>query len=478
MHAAWSIGAGGVFNEASLLAIPDAIHLGWHKRSDEPIPESEPVAPEAPPHWHTHRGACAKSTEASSDGPDFGVFLDCSTRALIAPVLSAPASRVPPGTYRLTWTDSEPQGTFSLIESTRADFSDPREIYHGGATEYIALNQREGLYYYRVFAHVGDDRSDGSNAVAILVRGDDWVQNHPTPEVNEVLELQWLAVHRAALRLAAASGDLFAALAMPRHFRTEQAIRYAQRLRTVETAGPAGLTGAGGLGFTEARALSYGALYFPWLQSGVRATDRRDEPAATSFPAAPRVVPPDGIALGVLAARATNRGAWLAPANEPMRDVVAVTPTVAAADWQPLLDAQINLVRADPRGFLALSADTLAREIELRPINVRRLLTLLRRLALRRGNSYVFEPSGPVLRRAVQRGFELLLTDLFRRGAFAGAVAEQSFRVVTDDTVNTPRDADAGRFVVELRVAPSVPMRFIAVVLAQSGPRLAVSEEL
>ena len=60
---------------------------------------------------------------------------------------------------------------------------------------------------------------------------------------------------------------------------------------------------------------------------------------------------PDGIALGVLAARATNRGAWLAPANEPMRDVVAVTPTVAAADWQPLLDAQINLVRADPRGF-------------------------------------------------------------------------------------------------------------------------------
>ena len=90
----------------------------------------------------------------------------------------------------------------------------------------------------------------------------------------------------------------------------------------------------------------------------------------------------------------------------------------------------------------------------------------------------MFEPSGPVLRRAVQRGFELLLTDLFRRGAFAGAVAEQSFRVVTDDTVNTPRDADAGRFVVELRVAPSVPMRFIAVVLAQSGPRLAVSEEL
>jgi phage tail sheath protein FI len=190
------------------------------------------------------------------------------------------------------------------------------------------------------------------------------------------------------------------------------------------------------------------------------------------------VVPPDGVALGVLAGRASSRGAWIAPANEPFKDVVAVTPGVPPADWPALLDAQINLVRQDPRGFMTLSADTLAREIELRPINVRRLLTLLRRLALRRGISYVFEPNGPVLRRAVERGFETILTDLFRRGAFAGAVPEQSFRVVTDDTINTAADAEAGRFLVELRVAPALPMRFIAVQLTQSGERLTVTEEL
>jgi phage tail sheath protein FI len=90
----------------------------------------------------------------------------------------------------------------------------------------------------------------------------------------------------------------------------------------------------------------------------------------------------------------------------------------------------------------------------------------------------VFEPLGPTLRRAVQRGFELLLTDMFRRGAFAGASVAQSFRVVTDNTVNTPRDAAAGRFIVELRVAPSVPLSFLTVRLAQSGSRLTVSEEL
>jgi phage tail sheath protein FI len=157
---------------------------------------------------------------------------------------------------------------------------------------------------------------------------------------------------------------------------------------------------------------------------------------------------------------------------------VALSPMIDAADWQALQDAQVNLLRADPRGFLALSADTLSTDEEVRPINVRRLLTLLRRLALRRGTSYVFEPNGPQLRRAVERGFGILLTDLFRRGAFAGDTPEQSFRVVADDTLNTPREAEAGRFLVELHVAPSVPMRFITVRLAQDGPRLAVIEEL
>lgn len=476
LHAAWSLGAGGLFNEGSLLAIPDAIHLGWQKRPPVTIAPPEPQVHADPPYWHTHRGACAAAGDVRSDGPDFGVFLDCSTRALTAPLLEGPDVPVPPGVYRLSWTDSEPTGAYVLTESTQADLSDAREIDVADGTEYIALNQREGVYYYQVFARVGDERSDGSNVIAVAVRLDMWVQQQPTSTVAAALEWEWLAIHRAALRMAAASGDLFAALAMPRHFRTEQALRYTQRLREVRQ--PPGLADVDAFGFTEASALSYGALYFPWLQSDVKAVNPGSDRPGPSPLRSPRVVPPDGVALGVLAGRASSRGAWIAPANEPFKDVVAVTPGVPPADWHALLDAQINLVRQDPRGFMTLSADTLAREIELRPINVRRLLTLLRRLALRRGISYVFEPNGPVLRRAVERGFDAILTDLFRRGAFAGAVPEQSFRVVTDDTINTAADADAGRFLVELRVAPALPMRFIAVQLAQSGERLTVTEEL
>ncbi len=475
LHAVLGIGAGGLFNEASLLAIPDAIHLGWQLRIDPPMDPSEPVPGDAPDHWGTHRGPCASQTPAPDEGPDFGVFIDCGTRLLAAPVLMGPIAPVPPGPYRLSWTNSEPGATYSLIEAQAADFSDAREVYRGLATEHTVFADREGIYRYQVFAWVGDDRSAGSNAVTVRVRQNEWVQaNEDTAALDR--EDGWLAVQRAALRMALASGDLFVALAMPRHFRTPQALRYAARLRAVLQ--PPSVGDAGAFGFDEARALSHGALYFPWAQSDVREVLPDSDPVARNALRTPRVVPPDGVAMGVLASRATLRGAWIAPANQAMKDVVALAPPVRAADRQALQDAQINLLRADPRGFFTLSADTLSLDVDLRPINVRRLLILLRRLALRRGMAYVFEPNGAELRRSVQRSFNALMTDLFRRGAFAGATPSQSFRVVTDDTLNTPQDRDAGRFIVELHVAPALPMRFIAVRLAQTGERLSVVEEL
>lgn len=507
VHGALAIGCGGLFNEASLLAVPDAVHLGWERRkvpdADEPAPDPLP----RPPHWSRHRGPCAQPRapreEAKDDDgcappcatdwselccpdtpapatapaagaggfePDFGVFLDCTTRRLAAPTLFGPDTPVSPDGYRLNWTDSEPGASYVLREAQRADFSDAREAQRGPALEYFVAAQREGIYYYQVTAEIGGEISDGSNPIAVVVRADDWVAL-PAAGFAASGEARLLRLQRAVLRLAAASGELFVALALPRHYRAPEALRHAQRLRAVQALGA---SDPGAFSFAEERALSYGALYHPWVASSTYVPS----PGAPGRSGGLRIVPPDGLAIGVLAARASARGAWIAPANDALKDVVALTPVIYAADWQALQDVQVNIVRDDPRGFLTLSADTLANGTELRPINVRRLLILLRRLALRRGMSYVFEPNGPQLQRAVQRSFTQLLGDLFRRGAFAGATAAQSFRVVTDDTINTLRDADAGRFIVELRVAPSVPMRFLSVLLAQSGERLTVAEEL
>jgi phage tail sheath protein FI len=275
-----------------------------------------------------------------------------------------------------------------------------------------------------------------------------------------------LAVQRAVLRLCAARGDLLAILSLPAHYNAEQAIAHVETLKAPNA--PALATGASvllPLGLGEASAFSYAALYHPWVIG-------QHETPPGDF----RAIPPDGVACGVLAQRALARGAWVAPANEVLGGVVALTPPVARQRWLDLQTSQINLLRQEPQGFVALSADTLSADEDLRPINVRRLLILLRRLALRLGATYVFEPNDDAFRRLVQRGFEALLDTMFERGAFAGATPATAFQVVTSQTLNTPRSVDQGRFIVELRVRPSLPMTFLTVRLVQSGDHLVITE--
>ena len=257
-------------------------------------------------------------------------------------------------------------------------------------------------------------------------------------------------IQRALLRMCAAKGELFAVLSLPAHFREREAIAHAARLGPVRA---------------ETAPATYGALYHPWP------VDRREDGVYYAFP-------PDGPVMGVLAARAFDRGAWIAPANEVMKDFVALAPAIRMEWWPALLDAQVNVLRQDPRGFLLMSEDTLAgaADADLRPICVRRLLILLRRLALRRGANYVFEPHDDTLRRTVHRAFHATLSDLFARGAFAGRTPELSFQVITDDTINTPQSTELGRFFVDIKVAPSLPMTFLTVRLRQVGERLTASE--
>jgi phage tail sheath protein FI len=123
---------------------------------------------------------------------------------------------------------------------------------------------------------------------------------------------------------------------------------------------------------------------------------------------------------------------------------------------------------------MTLDSDTLSDD--LRQINVRRLLSLLRRLAAKHGAEYVFEPNSERFRRQVQRGFSALLDLMFARGAFAGDTPATSYQVVVSETVNNFQSVEQGRFVVELRVAPSLPLKFVTVRLVQAGGRADVSE--
>jgi hypothetical protein len=426
--------------EATIVAVPDAVHRPWSTGNPAPMPP--PI--DAPP----------------QPGPPGGVFQDCGLRALTAPVLTATAPD-PTGTFTLSWTAAT--GTQSLLqEATTPDYSDAVTIASQPAdrSTYTIYGRPPGDYYYRVSAILGSQTSDWSKGVGVRVApAGIWQVDAVDSYTPDAL----LAVQRALLRMCAARGDLFAVLSLPEHDREDAAIAHAAELQSA--AGSS--VKAGGalvlpLSAGEARALSFGALYHPWSIA-------MDDTATGG----PRWSPPDGFACGILALRTATRGAWVAPANQPWTGPVDLSPTIARGRLLDLQDARVNIVRQEPHGFVTLAADTLSTDDDLRPINVRRLLILLRRLALRLGATYVFEPNDASFRRTVRRGFESVLEVLFLRGAFAGDTRNASFQVVV---TTTPQDVDAGRFVVELRVAPSLPLTFMTVRLIQTGDRGLVAE--
>jgi phage tail sheath protein FI len=94
---------------------------------------------------------------------------------------------------------------------------------------------------------------------------------------------------------------------------------------------------------------------------------------------------------------------------------------------------------------------------------------VLHRAAVRHGAVYAFEPNSDRFRRTVQRSFEGLLARMLERGAFAGASADEAYRVNTGSPPNTRQSVDAGRLIVEIKVAPSRPLTFLTVRLVRTG---------
>jgi phage tail sheath protein FI len=277
--------------------------------------------------------------------------------------------------------------------------------------------------------------------------------------VTEFTDDTLLELHRALIRLCAARSDLVAVLSLPAHWREEESLAYTAALK----GGTRVTNEILPLGAGESRAFSYAALYHPWI------LERAPDSVATRRP-------PDGTVVGAIARRALTRGAWIAPANDPFTGVLGLVPALTPARHLELLLAQVNLLRSEPHGVVTLSADTLSDDPELRPLNIRRLLILLRRAALRLGQTYVFEPNDATLQRIVRGAFESLLQRLFMRGAFAGATAEASYRVVLEEPLNNPRTNDRGAFFVELRVAPANPLSFLTLRLVQLGERATAIE--
>ena len=439
IHAALEI------EEATIIAAPDAVQRGWFQTGEDALASPPQSSPLQHPEWW-HFADCNQKQEVPRvSEPPAGQFQACDLQIIAAPALTL--NDLGGGMYQLIWSPLAGAVDFleEAVDPYFATAAVKRQTSTGNVTIY---GQPSGDYYYRVRRQVGSASSDYSNGVAIRIDvATGWKEQTAADYNDQTL----FDVHCALLRMSAARGDLFAVLALPSHYREIQATGHALQLKTTLV--------------DEPTTLSFGGLYHPWLIG-------REEDALSNL----RTTPPDGAAAGVMAKRSTNRGPWISPANEKLSGVVSLSPVISRDHWQLLQDSQVNLVRQEPAGFLCLSALTLSEDDDLLPINVRRLLSFLRKTAVLVGNQYVFEPMSDVFRRGVQRGFEKLLDELARRGAFAGRNQSEQFQVVTEGGLNTSITAEQGRFYVELRVAPSLPLRFLTVRLLQQADRTFVTE--
>jgi len=520
--------------EVSLVTVPDSVHRGWTRELPlvaEPLdaPELLPVGPvdpagRYPVDWSAVPGATAYLLERDDD-PAFPrpvvVYAGEETAApMVLPAgcprrvwlrvraerdgetgpwsntrvarlpkepfaacagdgrpgaleLHLEAIASPPG-LSLTWEQaadsddppSPPADAYELEEASDAGFATARSAgpEPPEATELALPAGRPEARFYRVRAWSGTLYGPWSNTVRVPgSERDDWVEIDRRSYLPDDL----LAVHRALLRTAAARGDLLALLSLPRHYRASDALDHHTALTPGGGDDAVATTDVPPLTAGETPVLAFGALYHPWPVS--RGGDDGQ---------ALRRQPPDGPVAGTLASFALGPGAWRAPANRPLVGVLALEPTLGRGDWARLAAAHVNAVIRDPRGFLLLSADTLSVDEAVRPISVRRLLILLRRLALAEGETFVFEANDAFLAELVRNRFEVVLGDLYRRGAFAGATPDAGFRVVTDASVNPPASRDRGRFVTELRVAPARALAFLTVRLIGGGPERLVVQEV
>jgi hypothetical protein len=501
-------------DEVSLLAVPDAGHLGWREFAEPVDPAPAPPVLRPPEEhdcvvtlWWTPVPPDDGYVVERSGRPDFRpatVLLDglaplrraetglplpvagCPTlvylrvRATGGPWSNTVAAVLPPADFTgcgpglpapelrlepdptpgtgaaLTWVPLAGLGTEieqsadPVFGTVDARFTEP------GSRRHVPAPEAADTYHRVRFADPGTGRSGPwSNTVVQLV-GVRRLTRAEQP-IRGQIAVELLAVQRAVLRMAGARGDLLAILSMAAHYRDGETVEHLTELTGLDigSMAPAPPALVPVLDSGEAHVLGHAAVFHPWHV--VRTV------------AGVRPGPPDGGLAGVLAHRSIVRGAWVSPGNQAVDSVVALSPALDADAVERLLAAGVNMVARRPAGFVTLTARTLGPDETTAPIGVRRLMFLLRRLALRHGTTYVFEPHGHRFRTMVRRTFESLLADLYQRGAFAGAVAGEAFRVVVDDTVNPEQLTAAGRFVVELWVAPAQPLVFVRVRLVQSG---------
>lgn len=479
-------GGGRLLHDATWIAVPDAVHPGWQLDTEPP----------------RRNGRLLSTPDEPCNCQPLAAFDSCETpppRIPRPPRIDLDSLRPGPGAMPLAAADREwlivtddpaspPDGervSFEVEIAGRPDFSDRRPLAvddgeldpgaqwspgpgqpacaqpsvgpgprHFAPARY-ALRLPAGLHFLRARAWRAGRYSEWSETAEVRAVARGW-RELPDGFADGVVD----TVHRALLDLCAATREHFALLSVPERWSGERLARHVAALREHASTG-----------FAASAATSFAAIHHPWL---LRREPASDGPPATGDPAGElHAHPPEAAVLAVYARRTRDRGAWAAASLDPLSDAVALSGEVTAEEVEA---ASANPIEVRVSGIAATRAWTLCEDPDWQAIGVRRLFILLRRLARREGERFVFEPNDLSLRRSLERSFGELLQRLLQRGAFRGASAAECYALRSASGTRASEEIERGECSLEIRVAPSRPLRFLTLRVLRTGEQLVIEE--
>jgi hypothetical protein len=193
---------------------------------------------------------------------------------------------------------------------------------------------------------------------------------------------------------------------------------------------------------------NYAATYYPWVKMVPRDTSR------------PIWVPPSVVIPGVIANTDRVAHEWFAPAGLNRGGLTSVTEAkmkLTHAERDDLYENRINPIATFPaQGVVVFGQKTLqSKPSALDRINVRRLLIALRKFIASSSRFLVFEQNNQALR---NRFLNIVNPYMEQVQSNSGLSA---FRVVMDDTNNTPDVVDRNQLVGQIFIQPTRTAEFI-----------------
>ena len=193
---------------------------------------------------------------------------------------------------------------------------------------------------------------------------------------------------------------------------------------------------------------NYTATYYPWVKILDETTNR------------PTWVPPSVVLPGVIAFNDNVAHEWFAPAGlnrGGLSDVLEAKTRLTHSERDKLYEDRINPIATFPgQGVVVFGQKTLqGKPSALDRVNVRRLLIALKKFIASTSRFLVFEQNTNATRARFLNVVNPFLEDVQANSGLS------AFRVVMDDTNNTPDEIDRNRLIGQIFIQPTRTAEFI-----------------